>query len=274
MMQDGVVKSLTDGVAFLFKKNKVTAVHGEAKRRRAAVAVKLADGKSQTLQAKHLRWTGSERHRCRGAVRRHQRRQLNGGSWPSTRCRLIIIVVGGGYIGLELGSVWARLGAKVTVLEFLPHILPLTDREIAGLLQKSLVKQGLTFHTETAVKSANEKDGQVIVSAVARGENQTFPGDKVLVAVGRRPFTAGLGLKEAGVDFEERSGRVTVNEAYQTSVPNIYAIGDLISGPMLAHKAEDEGMACAERLAGKADTSDTSRFPASSTPGRRCRASG
>jgi dihydrolipoamide dehydrogenase len=162
-----------------------------------------------------------------------------------------LIVVGAGYIGLELGSVWSRLGSKVTVVEFLPRILPLSDAEIADQLHRSLVKQGLVFNLDTKVTGASTQSGQVIVNATNQGKDVLFQGDKVLVAVGRRPYTTGLGLQEVGVKVEERSGRVPVNEDFQTNVPGIYAIGDLIEGPMLAHKAEEDGIACAERLAGK-----------------------
>jgi dihydrolipoamide dehydrogenase len=162
-----------------------------------------------------------------------------------------LLVVGGGYIGLEIGSVWARLGAKVTVLEFLPRLLPLGDGEIASLLHKALAKQGFQFRLETRVLSASSQAGRVQVTAEARGENQVFQGDRVLVAVGRRPYTDGLGLAEVGVAFEERTGRVPVNKDYQTNVPGVYAIGDLVAGPMLAHKAEEEGVVFAERLTGK-----------------------
>jgi dihydrolipoamide dehydrogenase len=250
----GIVKGLTDGVAFLFKKNKITSVHGSARLAGAGkVIVKDGDGKEQTLATKNvLLATGSEPASLPGVP-------FDGNHVVSSTEALAfekvpehLIVVGGGYIGLELGSVWARLGSKVTVLEFLPHILPLTDREVATTLHKLLEKQGLTFHVETAVKSATVKGGQVTVTAAKKGENTSFQADKVLVAVGRRPYTAGLGLEEAGVNLEERSGRVIVNHAYQASVPGIYAIGDLIAGPMLAHKAEDEGVACVELLAGKA----------------------
>lgn len=250
----GVVKSLTDGVAYLFKKNKITPVFGEANLAGPGkVAVKLSDGKTETLETKNiLLATGSESASLPGLP--FDGKNIVGSTEALSFDKVPehLIVVGGGYIGLELGSVWARLGAKVTVLEFLPHILPLSDRETVTVLQRALKKQGLTFQTETAVKSAKESGGKIVVTAVAKGEEKTFEGDKVLVAVGRRPYTAGLALAEAGVTVEERSGRVVVNEAYQTSVPNVYAIGDLIAGPMLAHKAEDEGMACAERLAGKA----------------------
>ncbi|HBI45354.1 MAG TPA: dihydrolipoyl dehydrogenase, partial [Planctomycetales bacterium] len=159
--------------------------------------------------------------------------------------------VGGGYIGLELGSVWRRLGAKVTVVEFLPNILPLTDGEIAGQLHRSLTKQGLEFHLEYKVTGAAKSGGQVVVKATGKNGDVQFSGDKVLAAVGRKPYTKDLGLKEAGVAIEERSGRIPVNEDFQTNVAGIYAIGDLINGPMLAHKAEEDGVACVERLAGK-----------------------
>jgi dihydrolipoamide dehydrogenase len=132
----------------------------------------------------------------------------------------------------------------------LPRILPLGDAEIAELLHKSLVKQGLTFHLETKVTGAGAKGGQVVVTATSKGKDLTFQGDKVLVAIGRRPYTTGLGLKELGVAVDERSGRVVVDENFETNVKGIHAIGDLIEGPMLAHKAEDDGIAFAERLAG------------------------
>jgi dihydrolipoamide dehydrogenase len=252
--KNGVVKGLTDGVAFLFKKNRITPIFGAARLAGPTqVAVKGNDGSSKTLEAKAiLLATGSESAALPGLAFDGTHIVTSTEALAFEKVPAHLIVVGGGYIGLELGSVWNRLGAKVTVLEFLPHILPQTDREIAGLLHKSLVRQGLTIHTDTAVKSASTQGGQVIVNAVAKGENVLHKAEKVLVAVGRRPNTAGLGLKEAGVAVDEKSGRVNVNEAYQTSTPGIFAIGDLIAGPMLAHKAEDEGIACVERIAGKA----------------------
>jgi dihydrolipoamide dehydrogenase len=161
-----------------------------------------------------------------------------------------LIVVGGGYIGLELGSVWCRLGSKVTVLEFLPRILPTGDLEIAQALQKSLTKQGLKFELETKVVGAEIKDGKITVHAEHKGEKKDFVGDKVLVSIGRRPLSKELGLVEAGVKLEDRSGRILVDGNFQTNVPGIFAIGDLIDGPMLAHKAEEDGVAFAERQAG------------------------
>jgi dihydrolipoamide dehydrogenase len=172
-----------------------------------------------------------------------------------------LIVVGAGYIGLELGSVWSRLGAKVTVVEFLPRILAIGDAEIARQLQRSLAKQGLHFQLDARVTGATVDGDRITVKATHEGKELTFVGDRVLVAVGRRPYTAGLGLQEAGVQVEERSGRIPVNEDFQTNVPGIYAIGDLLAGPMLAHKAEDEGIAFAERLTGKKTHVDYNTIP-------------
>jgi dihydrolipoamide dehydrogenase len=250
--KDKVVKSNTDGIVYLFKKNKIVSVQGAARLAgQGKVAVHASD-KETMLEA---RWillaTGSEAVELPGLP-------FDGQSVVSSTEALMfdkvpehLIVIGGGYIGLELGSVWKRVGAKVTVIEFLPHILPLTDGEIRDQLQRSLRKQGLEFHLDHKVTGAEKKDGQVVVRATGKKGDVQFVGDKVLAAVGRRPYTAGLGLKEAGVAVEERSGRVQVNEDFQTSVPGIYAIGDLIHGPMLAHKAQEDGVACVERLAGK-----------------------
>ncbi len=254
--KDKVVKSLTDGVAHLFKKNKITSHFGAARL--------LGDGKVAVKKTED--GTAKEVVLAAGAI------LLATGSDPSgipalpfdgtsivsstealafDKVPQHLIVVGAGYIGLELGSVWSRLGSKVTVVEFLPRILPLSDAEVADALHRSLVKQGLVFNLDTKVVSASSQGGQVIVNASSKGKDVLFQGDKVLVAVGRRPYTAGLGLQEIGVKVEERTGRVPVNEDFQTSAPGIYAIGDLIEGPMLAHKAEEDGVAFAERLSGK-----------------------
>jgi dihydrolipoamide dehydrogenase len=258
-----VVKGLTDGVAYLFKKNRITAIHGTARLAGSGkVAVKTGDGSANVLEARAiLLATGSEPASLPALP-------LDGTAIVSSTEALSLdkvpthlIVVGGGYIGLELGSVWARLGAQVTVLEFLPRILAQGDAEIAGLLHKALVKQGLKFHVQTKVTSASHQGGHVVVNAQHGSESLLFQGDKVLVAVGRRPVTAGLGLEETGVSLEERSGRVLVNERFETGVPGIFAIGDLIAGPMLAHKAEEEGIAVAELLAGRQARINYSAIP-------------
>jgi dihydrolipoamide dehydrogenase len=251
--KNGVVKGLTDGVAYLFKKNHITPVHGTARLEGPGrVAVREAGGQTTPYEARSvLLATGSEPAGLPALP-------FDGTSIVSStealafdRVPTHLIVVGAGYIGLELGSVWARLGSKVTVIEFLPGILPQADREIAALLHKFLSRQGLQFRLESRVTGASTQGGEVIVNASFKGEGVVFQGDKVLVAVGRRPYTAGLGLEEAGVRVEERTGRVPVDGQFQTNVHGVYAIGDLIAGPMLAHKAEEEGIAVAELLAGK-----------------------
>jgi dihydrolipoamide dehydrogenase len=252
--KDQVVKGLVDGLAFLFKRQRITRLPGTGRLTGPGqVVVQGSDGEATVVSGKAvLLATGSEPAALPSLP-------FNGttivGSTEALSFERVpehLIVIGGGYIGLELGSVWSRLGAKVTVLEFLPRILANSDAEMAGLVQKSLTKQGLTFHLETRVTDAAMQGGQVVVRANCKGEEVTFQGDRVLVAVGRRPFTTGLGLETVGVAVEERTGFVKVDAAYRTSVPGIYAIGDLIGNPMLAHKAMEEGVACVEQLAGHA----------------------
>ncbi len=250
--KDKVVKSNTDGIAYLFKKNKVVWIQGAARLAGKGKVVVKGSDKETELEAKSvLLATGSEPVALPGLP-------FDGKFVVSSTEALCfdktpqhLIVIGGGYIGLELGSVWKRLGSKVTVIEFLPRLLPLTDGEIVEQLHRSLRKQGLEFHLETKVTGAEKSGNQVIVKATGKNGDVQFTGDRVLAAVGRRPYTEGVGLKEAGVVLDERSGRVQVDESFQTSAAGIYAIGDLIHGPMLAHKAEEDGVACVERLSGK-----------------------
>ena len=162
-----------------------------------------------------------------------------------------LLVVGAGYIGLELGSVWLRLGSRVTVVEMLPRMLPTMDGQLADTLMRSLKKQGVKFMMETLVTGATVANGQATVRVSAGEESEEIVCDRVLVAVGRRPLTAGLGLEEASIGLDPQ-GRVVVSDDYETSVPGIYAIGDLVAGPMLAHKAMEEGVVFAERLTGQA----------------------
>ena len=262
--KDEVVKGLTDGVRFLFKKNKIEPVFGAARLTSpTTVTVALNAGGESVLETKHvLLATGSApvnlpflpfdgRHvvssteaLCFDKVPQH------------------LIVVGGGYIGLELGSVWNRLGSKVTVVEFLPRIVPMMDVEVGTLLFKSLQKQGLEFHLETKVTGATIEGEKVSVAAETRdGRKLSLDCDRVLVSVGRRPYTEGLGLEAVGVQTEPKSGKVIIDKHFRTNVPTISAIGDLVDGPMLAHKAEDEGVACAELLAGKAGHVDYDTIP-------------
>ncbi|HEV2947405.1 MAG TPA: dihydrolipoyl dehydrogenase [Gemmataceae bacterium] len=248
-----VVKGLTDGVAFLFKKNKITPIQGAAKLVGSSrVMVQKQDKESVTLEANAiLLATGSEpvplpNLAFNGATIVNSTEALAFDAVPGR-----LIVVGAGYIGLELGSVWSRLGSKVTVLEFLPRIVPTMDAEIASQLQKILTKQGLEFHLETKVTGAKVRGDQVVVESQIKEEPKQFEADKALVAVGRCPFTSGLGLEDVGVAKNAKTGQVIVDDQYQTNVKGIYAIGDLIAGPMLAHKAEDEGITFAEILAGQ-----------------------
>jgi dihydrolipoamide dehydrogenase len=250
--KDDVVKSLTGGIAGLFKKYKVSPVYGAGKLIAASkVEVTVEDGSKQILEADDiLLATGSEAVelpflKFDGQHIVSSTEALAFGAVPKH-----LIVVGGGYIGLELGSVWRRLGAKVTVLEFLPRILTITDGEIAAAVHRLLARQGFEFHLETKVIGAKVSNGTVTVTAEKGSEKLSFAGDKVLVAVGRRPYTAGLGLDEAGVEYDKKTGRIPVDKQFRTNVPGVYAIGDLIDGPMLAHKAMEEGIAFAESLAG------------------------
>ena len=251
--KDNVVGELTGGVGYLFKKYGVTPVFGSAKLLAGnKVEVTAADGAKTVLETKNvLLATGSESTelpfmKFDGKYIVSSTEALNFNPVPKH-----LIIVGGGYIGLELGSVWKRLGSKVTVLEFLPRILAICDEEIAGEVHKLLVKQGFEIHVDTKVTGATVKGDTVTVTAQAKdGKELSFQGDRVLVAVGRRPYTTGLGLDGTGVKYDAKSGRIDVNEHFQTSVPGVYAIGDLIAGPMLAHKASEEGVVVAETLTG------------------------
>ena len=251
--KDKVVSELTGGVGYLFKKYGVTPVFGSAKLLKGnKVEVTAADGAKNTLEAKNvLLATGSESSelpfmKFDGKHIVSSTEALNFNPVPKH-----LIVVGGGYIGLELGSVWKRLGSRVTVLEFLPRILTVCDGEIASEVHKILVKQGFEIHVDTKVTGAKVGGDNVTVTAQSKdGKELSFQGDRVLVSVGRRPYTAGLGLDDAGVKYDAKSGRVDVDSHFQTSVPGVYAIGDLITGPMLAHKASEEGVVFAETLGG------------------------
>ena len=249
--KDKVVKGLTAGVGSLFKKNGVTHVRGSAQIV-AAGTVTVVGADSGTLTAKSiLIATGSEPTPLPG-VDFDGRSIVNSEealSFAAVPPRLL--VVGAGAIGLELGSVWARLGSKVKVVEFMDRILPTMDKELGGALKKLLEKQGLSFQLSTSAKSASVSGSEVRVTIEGGGQTSTESFDKVLVAVGRRPHTTGLGLDEAGVKLDTKR-RVVVDERFRTSVEGIYAIGDVIRGPMLAHKAEEEGIACVEMLAGQA----------------------
>ena len=249
--KDKVVKGLTAGVGSLFKKNGVTHVRGSAQIV-AAGTVTIVGADAGTLSAKSiLIATGSEPTPLPG-VDFDGRSIVNSEealSFAEVPARLL--VVGAGAIGLELGSVWARLGSKVKVVEFMDRILPTMDKELGTALKKVLEKQGLSFQLSASAKSASLSGDEVEVAIEGGGKSSTESFDKVLVAIGRRPHTMGLGLDEAGIKLDKK-GRIEVDEHFRTSLEGVYAIGDVIRGPMLAHKAEDEGVACVETLAGQA----------------------
>jgi dihydrolipoamide dehydrogenase len=248
--KDEVVTANVKGVEFLFRKNKVTWLKGEGK---IAAPGKVAVGDT-VYDAKHIVIaTGSESMPLRGVEVDEKRIVTSTGALELDAVPGHLVVIGGGVIGLELGSVWARLGAKVTVVEFLDTILPTMDREVSRGFERILAKQGFTFRLGTKVTSAkaDAKGVALTMEPAGGGKAEALRADVVLLAIGRRPYTAGLGLEAAGVAMDER-GRIKTDAHWATSVPGIHAIGDVIAGPMLAHKAEDEGAALAERLAGQA----------------------
>src|SRR6266516_4139842 len=248
---DGNVK----GVAFLFKKNKIDTFQGTG--RIAApgkVEVKSTDGKSETLDTKAIAIaTGSDVARLRGIEIDEKRIVSSTGALVLEEVPQRLLVVGAGVIGLELGSVWRRLGSEVLVVEFLDRILPGIDAEVGKQFQRMLARQGMTFKMSSKLTAGDDsgKKLKAKVEPVAGGAAETVEADAVLVAIGRVPYTEGLGLEAAGVKRDNR-GRVVVDRHFASSVPGIYAIGDVIAGPMLAPKAEDEGVAVAEILAGQA----------------------
>ncbi|UTD26910.1 dihydrolipoyl dehydrogenase [Bradyrhizobium sp. WD16] len=247
---DGNVK----GVDFLMKKNKIDVLRGTGKvLGTGRVEVKAADGKTEIFETKNIVIaSGSDVTRLKGIEIDEKRIVSSTGALSLDKVPEKLVVIGAGVIGLELGSVWRRLGAQVTVVEFLDRILPGMDGEIVRQFQRILEKQGIAFKLGakvTAVDASGKKLKAQIESA-AGGGAETLEADVVLVAVGRVPFTDGLGLKEAGVALDNR-GRIQTDAHFATTVPGVYAIGDVIAGPMLAHKAEDEGVAVAEILAGQ-----------------------
>ncbi len=258
--KDAVVKKLTEGIAFLFKKNKITRFAGSGKLagprkdglQVVAVTTRENPDIPKLLNGRHvLLATGGGPMELPflpfdGKIVVSSKEALSFTEVPEH-----LVVIGGGYIGLELGSVWNRLGAKVTVVEMLPHILPNTDRQTADALAHSLKKQGLHFIMESSVTGAAVRKGSALVTVQTGDESVDIPCDRILVAAGRKPVTADMGLSESGIELDEK-GRIVVDGNYRTSADGIYAIGDVIAGPMLAHKAMEEGAVFAERLAGQA----------------------
>lgn len=255
--KDKTVSANVSGVAFLFKKNKIDSYRGVGKVLGAGkVSVTGEDGKVEEIEAKNIVIaTGSEVAGIPGVQVDIDEKVIvsSTGALSLEKVPQKLIVVGGGVIGLELGSVWARLGAKVTVVEFLDTILGGMDGEVSKQFQRLLARQGFEFKLGSKVTAVakTRKGASVTFEPVKGGAAETIEADIVLVATGRRAYADGLGLQEAGVETDER-GRVRTDSHLKTNVPGIWAIGDVVAGPMLAHKAEDEGVAVAERIAGQA----------------------
>ena len=259
-----VVDELTKGIEFLLKKNKIDYLKGAGSIPKAGqVAVSLSDGGSQVVETKNiLIATGSETTPLPGVEIDEKQIVSSTGALDLAKVPKHLVVIGAGVIGLELGSVWSRLGAEVTVIEFLDRILPGMDSEIAKQTQRVLAKQGLTFKLGRKVTAAKKtKAGVTLTHEPAKGgEAEEIKADRVLVSIGRRPFTAGLGLEALGVAIDNR-GVIQVDHRFQTSVPGIYAIGDCVPGPMLAHKAEEDGIVCVEMIAGQSGHVDYNLVP-------------
>jgi dihydrolipoamide dehydrogenase len=248
---DGNVK----GVEFLMKKNKIDVISGNGKiLGTGKVEVSGTNGKTQSLQTKNIVIaTGSDIARLKGIEIDEKRIVSSTGALSLERVPERLLIVGAGVIGLELGSVWHRLGAAVTVVEFLDRILPGMDGEVARQFQRILEKQGFAFKLGAKVTGV-DTSGKILsaqIEPASGGKSETLQADVVLVAIGRVPYTDGLGLTEAGIALDDR-GRIQIDSHFSTTVKGVYAIGDVIAGPMLAHKAEDEGVAVAEILAGQA----------------------
>ena len=244
-----VVSANTQGIEFLFKKNKITRITGTGVIKGAGVV----EVNGQTINAKNIVIaTGSESMPLPGVTVDEKQIVSSTGALSLAKVPETLVVIGGGVIGLEMGSVWQRLGAKVTVIEFMDRLMPGMDLEISREAKKIFTKQGMEFKLSTKVTGAQLSKGKVILSleAAAGGGAEKLEAETVLLSIGRRAYTAGLGLDKAGVKTDNR-GRVEIDDHFQTNVKGIYAIGDVVRGAMLAHKAEDEGVVCAEIIAGQ-----------------------
>ena len=259
--KDDTVAKLCGGVEQLMKANKIQVFHGRGSLLGSAQVRVQEDSTEHTLTGKHIIIaTGSSPIELPFL-------KFDGKTVVSSTEAIAfdkvperLAVVGAGAIGLELGLVWSRLGAKVDVIEFLPSIVAAFDKDVSKVAERLFKKQGLSFHLSTKVTGLKQSGDQHILTAEKGGETMEFEVDKVLVAVGRKPHTEGLGLDAVAVETDEK-GRIPVNERYQTSAQGIYAIGDVIAGPMLAHKAEEEGIACVELIAGQAGHTNYDLIP-------------
>ena len=251
--KDKAVADLTKGVEFLFKKNKVTYYKGKGSfESEKTIKIEGPEGTKKIQTNKTIISTGSEPVSLPGIDFDENKILSSTGALSISKLPSKMIVVGGGYIGLEMGSVWSRLGTEVTVIEFLDHITPGMDRDISNEFMKILQKQGLKFNLNTKVEKITKKSDGVTVETLQKdGKKNKREVDVVLISVGRRPYTKNLNLDKVGVALDKK-GRIKVNKNFETNIKNIYAIGDVIDGPMLAHKAEEEGIAVAELISGKA----------------------
>ncbi len=248
------VQVLTKGVEFLFKKNKVEYIKGKGVLFSKNDIVVYDNNNKTNYKTKNIVIaTGSEVASLPGIEIDEKNVISSTGALSLNKVPNKLAVIGGGYIGLEMGSVWSRLGSEVTVIEYLDFITPGMDKEISNEFKKILIKQGIKFKMGSKVNSLKNKNTKVLIdyTDIRSSKDETLEVDKVLVSVGRKPYTEGLNLNKVGVKKDSK-GRIEVNEKLQTSIQNIYAIGDVIKGPMLAHKAEEEGIAVAEILAGQA----------------------
>ena len=251
--KDESVTGLTDGIKFLFKKNKITHIQGFGKITGKNEVTVLNDDNDQVITGKNIVIaTGSEVAVPENVIIDEKDILSSTGALSLDRVPEELVIVGAGYIGLEMGSVWSRLGSKVTVIEYADRIVPNMDKEISNQFQKILIKQGIDFKLSTAFKKINKKDGKLYIAIeTQQGQASEISCDKVLISIGRKPYTFGLNLEEVGVKIDDKGFIVTKNN-FQTSVDNIFAIGDCKLGPMLAHKASEEGTALAEIIVGQA----------------------
>ena len=249
--KDSSVATLTKGVEFLFKKNKVTYIKGIGSfNEKNEILVKNDKSEMKIKTDKTIISTGSEPLSLPGIDFDEKKILSSTGALNISKLPKKMVVVGGGYIGLEMGSVWSRLGTEVHVIEYLDHITPGLDKEISNEFMKILKKQNIKFELNTKVEKISKNDQGVIIETSNKDAKNKIEADVVLISVGRKPYTDKLNLKKIGVNLDKK-GKITVNKNFETNVKNVYAIGDVIDGPMLAHKAEEEGIAVAELIAGQ-----------------------
>jgi dihydrolipoamide dehydrogenase len=252
--KDKIVSEVCDGVDYLMKKNKITRFHGFGKlKNHTEVDITSEDGSTTTIKSKNIVLaTGSAPITFPGFEPDGKQIITSDHAISLDKVPKHMIIIGAGVIGLELGSVWSRLGADISIIELMPRLFGTTDKQMASYAQRIYESQGLKFFLEHKVVSLDKKANSVVVKATdSSGKEQIFEGDIVLLSVGRRPYSDGVGAKEIGIEFTEKNRIKVDHHTYRTSIPTIYAIGDVIDGPMLAHKAEDEGIAVAEIIAGQ-----------------------